>query len=484
MAQPLLALQHRSGAAPQVYRMPGASPTPFGDPIGVAIEGASADQMAVTNRVIQFQGDVYCAVNGGVYKKDDPTSETGPWSLDHAFTNFTAQLTKQHLIFGPYQFVENGIPKLFVCWLTATGASTWNASILNGNTNVWSDVGEQAGASTVVNELVGHSIVYRGVLYTLLSGSQVQTFDPSAASFGTLSSPMSPGYAAGMGIFNDRLFLFGRNTATGFLALAEVSGTISVLFDTAFVGDNTLTEGKYLLVPSPTGSALYGIAYTTTGGNGNVFLKFIDTAGTISYSTDLTNTVMPVALRPGGGGGTLNDRWWAFYDQETTPGTAVLNIFFSVGGNAGNTVTQYSFVDEVTLLSQDDIGGSAAWAFSSIMTGGGERIFTSGELHVEIVDRLAVFGGEAIRFKAWGLAGADKFVDFRFNTQTEVPLTQATLIGTPTIVSGGAPAPVRNVNTLENVTADGTTVYQTIWDIATDGLVAGQRAQLVPRIYV
>jgi hypothetical protein len=483
MAQPLLALQHRSGAAPQVYRIPGASPSPLGDPIGVAIEGTSTNFMKTFNRVIQFQGDVYAAVNGAVYKKDDPTTDTGTWTSDHAFTGFATLGTIQHLIFGPYQFTENGTEKLFVCWKTSTG-SDFNASILDGGTGLWSDIGPQTVFAPAANEPVGNQIVYRGVLYiTLGSVATIISFDPAAQSFGTITPAATAFGNSTFGIFNNRLLSLAQDSGSNNVGLFEVSGTYNLLTTAPFSMSGVGGSGSMALFPSPDGSVLYGIAQTTTGGVGLKFLKFIDTAGVISYSTDLTAAVLPAGLQPGGGV-SGDARAWVFFDQETTPGSVVLQIYISDDGAAGSTITQYRFVDELTTLVQEDVGGSAAWAFSNSMSGGGERIFTPGELHIEIIERIALLGGEAVRFKAWGATGADKNVYFRFNTQTEVPLTQATLIGTPSVVSGPAPAPTRNVNTLEGVTADGTTVYQTTWDVATDGLVAGQRVQLAPRIFV
>jgi hypothetical protein len=483
MAQPTLVLQHRSGAAPQVYRVSGSSAIALGDPIGVAVEGVTpGTTVTCHNRVIQFQGDVYAAVNGAVFKKDDPTLDTGPWSSDHSFTNFIVAATTKHHIFGPFQFTENGTPKLFVCWRTNTSTNTWNASILNGSTDVWSDIGEQTAADGGADNRIGASIIYRGVLYVQMAGStHMLTFDPSAQSFGVLSNAaFTNPVMAGMAIFNDRLLMVGRSSGTNNVALAEITGSINLIADSGIAAFDT-SDTRHGLFPGPDGTFLYS-ASRVSASAGSRFLKFIDTAGVISYSTDLTAAVMPAARQPGSDANNIV--WWGFYDQETTPGTARLQIYYSPNANTGSLVTQYRFIDESTTLLQDDIGASAAWAWVNTLTGGGERIFTPGELHIEIVNRLAVLGGEAVRFKAWGATGADKQVDFRYNSQTEVPLSQATLTGTPTVVSGPAPAPTRLVNVLQGVTADGVTVYQTTWNITANGLVSGQRAQLVPRIFV
>jgi hypothetical protein len=482
MAQPLLVLQYRSGVAPQVYRVTGATASALGDAFG-AIEGVTpGTTVTCHNRAIQFQGDVYAAVDGAVYKKDDPTDEAGPWSVDHSLTGFVASATSRHHLFGPYQFTEAGVSKIYVCWRTSTALNTWNASILDGDTDVWTDIGEQVAADSGANNGIGASAIYRNVLYVQMETSgHMLTFDPNAQSFGVITnSVFSNPVMAGMAVFNDRLLMVGRASGTGNVALAEVTGSIAVIEDTGIAAANT-SATRHGLFPSPNGTFLYS-ASRVSASAGSRFLKFIDTAGVISYSSDLTAAVMPIARQPGADANNII--WWGYYDQETTPGTAILTIFYSPNADTGSLVTQYRFIDESTPLLQEDVGASAAWAFTATLLGGGERVFTPGELHIEIRNRVAVLGGEAVRFKAWGGAGADKSVDFRFNSQSEVPLTAATLMGSATVISGPAPVPTRNGNQVDGVTADGVTVYQAIWDVSADGLVAGQRAQLAPRIFV
>lgn len=490
MAQPLLMLAHRNGTLPQVFRVSGTSGLAFGDPLPTAIieTGTGLDISLFSNRVIQFQNQVYAVAVDGVYKKDDPTSVTGTWSQDHAFASVVGAGTNFH-IHGPFQVVLNNVPSLFVMWATTTSATSWRAAILNGNTDVWTNTGDQTGTTHDATSRWGQQIVYRNVWYGL-TDSGVMTFDPGAGSFGVISIPadLEVAQTAGLGIFNDRLLLIGRNATNGNLRLLEiVAGSISGLFDvpgfTSYA--NTETELKHALFPSPTGTFLYAIVNTNTGGDGNSFLKFTSTAGVIAFDSNITNPVIPVSLRPGSG--TTTQRWWVFYDQETTPGTARLLIYFAPNGSSASIMTQYVFVDESTTMTQEDSGGNAAWAQVAVMTGGGERIFTPGELHIEIVERFAVLGGEALWFKAWGDPGpADKNVEFRFNTQTELPLTLATLTGTPAVISGTASPPTLNVGLkrLEDVEADGTSVFQTVWAITSDGVASGQRAQIVPRVFI
>jgi hypothetical protein len=470
----------------QVFRVSGASPIPFGDPLPGAIETPAGQQISF-NRVIQFQGDVYAVADDGVFKKDDPTSDAGAWTQDHTFLLAAAATVRQHTT-GIYQIVLSGVPTLYVLYPSTGSSSSWTGALLNGNTDVWSETSEQVSVTHTASIDYGTELIYRGVLYRASAGDLL-TFDPGAESIGSidLGDLSAAGERVGIGIFNDRLLLIGRDTPSTEVALFEVTGggvSLLVTVPSSLAHAASLMEMRHALFPSPDGAVLYAAVSDATGGIGNHFYKFIDTAGTISFDSDLADPVLPAGLRVGGGSPADTNRWWVFYDQETTVGVAKCLIYFAPDDAPGSILTQYAFVDESTVITQEDSGGSASWAAAAVMTGGGERIFTPGEMNIQVVERLAVFGGEALRFKAWGATGADKSVNFRLNTETEVPLLLATLSGTPTVVSGPAPAPTRNVNTLEGVTADGTTIYQTVWDIATDGLVSGQRAQLVPRVFV
>jgi len=202
MAQPLLMLAHRNGALPQVFRVSGASAQTLGDPLPTGIietGGANLDESLLMNRVIQFQGDVYAVAVNGIYKKDDPTISTGTWTQDHAFTTVVGA-TENYQLFGPYEIVLNGVPSLYVVWASSTSGTTWNAAILNGNTDVWSDVGEQVASAHSSTTSWGAQIVYRGVLY-LANDVDIMTFDPGALSFGTIAyaANFSLGHIAGLG---------------------------------------------------------------------------------------------------------------------------------------------------------------------------------------------------------------------------------------------------------------------------------------------
>ena len=158
-------------------------------------------------------------------------------------------------------------------------------------------------------------------------------------------------------------------------------------------------------------------------------------------------------------------------------------IYQMTDGLSGTSLDQYRWINDSTPILFEDVGGSASWVFPDWTVGGGERIFSTGELDIVIVRHEADLAGEHVFFRAWGDPGfANKNVEFRRSAENEIPLAQATLIGAAG--SGGpGPVPIRIGNILTSVDADGVTEYSTIWDITSDGVEMGDRAQLVPRIY-
>lgn len=132
--------------------------------------------------------------------------------------------------------------------------------------------------------------------------------------------------------------------------------------------------------------------------------------------------------------------------------------------NAGDTVTGNTSGATATVVSitssEIKLGNVASGPFQN-----GETIYETLGVN-EVTASSAPSGG-----------AADKTISFRFNTQGEPPTALATLTGSAT---GGTAT--RSGNTIINVIADGVIEYSAVWDVSTDGLVVGQRFDLVPYI--
>jgi hypothetical protein len=168
----------------------------------------------------------------------------------------------------------------------------------------------------------------------------------------------------------------------------------------------------------------------------------------------------------------------AWGDNSTAPGaTAIYFVYrrLSVVDTFSSTI--WRFTSGTTQWATQSDGGTNLDEPPSTMIGGGERAFTPGDLDVLVVRREAAFGGDEVDFIAYaGGLNADKSVTLYLDRQGHPPLVEATL----TEVSGGTA--VLNGNTVENVQADGATVYTVLWNTQGDGVSAGERVQLMPRI--
>lgn len=510
MPQPLLVMEHRNGNQ-QVFRLLGATPIQLGNDLNVTGETpTTGDNFMLTNRVIQFQGEVYAVGTDGVYKFNrgpgnfPSGAPQGDWSnlaIDDALP-FTNPSTGSANIWrtGSFYSVLSSGPTIFGVYNTDTATANWRGFSLNGTTGIWSET-----ADTVLSYLADttgrpchRSIVYRNVLYFPKESStgdlETLTFDPGSLSLGTfittgINAPA--GASMSMCIFNDRFFALARNNTTTNAAIYELSGGNFVhLFDIATSALDISQEGKHCLFLNEDGTKMIALFNDQTGVNpGWRAVEITDTVTVIAEGADVTTATIPAGIRFGVATEPVTARFQVFYDQETTAGSYRVLLYYSSTGGSATTFTQYFWADNATQLASEDVGATASFALpeNAGPPGGGERIFTSGELDIQIVDRIPDLAGETIRFKCYGAPGiADKNVELRFNTQNEVPTTLAALTGTPSVISGGAAAPSINLGLkrLTGVEADGVSVYETIWDIGTDAVVAGQRAQLVPRIFI
>jgi hypothetical protein len=167
-------------------------------------------------------------------------------------------------------------------------------------------------------------------------------------------------------------------------------------------------------------------------------------------------------------------------DIDSTPGTLDFYILYAADGTAGTPWTIYEWQGNAATMTTTGTVGDVAHAVASAKAPGGERIFTPSELDILITAKAPVLGGERIFFQTSGSIGpSDKTVEFYYNRQGEPAVTLATLSG---VAAGGVA--VRVGNQVQNVQADGSTVYEITWNITADLISAGDRVQLVPRVSV
>jgi hypothetical protein len=502
---PITALRHR-GATPQVIRYLNATPLTLGNTFGTSDAAASPKFWTRRNAVLQIADGIYTVTYDGVYRlKPDGVS----WSKlggDGGLTFTNPDLTAGQSVArsGLQVFYLGSAPFVAGWYKSTTSASNLRGYRLDVNAGTWSEQTDIA-TITALGDTDGGSphneIPFRGLLYfgTGANGGAItqRTYNPSTGSFATLTHPISN--SAGLNYLYDYCVLdnvlymltpidvsSGVNGRPRLYPLSAGSwNTTPTVLDTVSANLGLTNGGiaRWCLFTDSTN--LYALCLVNTDGVGtNYGWRCYQIDGSLAV-TNITSTVLPTSLRsPDDGGGAplaQTGRFFKFIDVDTVPATPAIYLGYTVDNDPAQAINLFQWVSNAAPMTLIETNGVASDAFPNLAQSGGERIFTLGELSILITNRQPVIGGEQIFFRAWGDNGpADKFVRFYFNKFGEPTSTQCVLSG---VATGGAA--IRAGNELQNVEADdGTTEYSIVWDIGGNGVVSGDRVQLVPRISV
>ena len=463
------------------YRYEGASPAQVGDPYGTQWTAVTA-QTALNNGVVQYKGQLYGLAQDGVYKKDDPTINTGPWTQVIAFTNPT---TSKPRTSGLVIVHIADVPTLVVVFGDLAADNSWRWANYDGTT--WTQAASP-DVSTSMGEM--HAVsVYRNVIHMIGSAgtdNTAMTFDPSSDTFGIIPEVFGASqYAHCMCVFNDRLF--GIHNVSNVCRLVEFSGGSWI--DVPGGVGITINGGNYLGKWGiwTDGTYLYGMI-PSVGAFGWRVLQWDNTLGA---PTNITAAVLPAALKSTtdggtyGGGSILSGSVFACLDQDTDPAIADVWLFQATNVTAGTIFTLWKWNGPAALVTQEDVGGDVTHAIPVGMIQSGERIWTAGELDITLTGKTAVVGGERLKWRGYGAAGAaDKKVKFFFNKEGEPALLQCTLTAVAVLSGAPAGAPSVAANEVTNVDADPTVEYAATWNIGTDGVLAGDRVQVKAQLSI
>ncbi len=486
---PLLILRNiGSSGNPQVSRLlAGTTGSQLGNDITVVPleELPTARFTSDANRVVHYDNDLYAIIEDQIVKYN---SGTNNWDTEFTLTITTTERRKADL----WPIDINGTPSLIALFVN----SSVQYAMVTFDGTTWT----QTNLGTSANNDLHLSAVYRNkVFLNTDGGSQVIEVDPTTPTLVAHSIPgkTSVSAAGDFQIFQGRFFYLATdgvnagdnwglweytgatwvrrsfiNTAT------DDAGASAGTFELGNAGENgacaLFTDGTDLfgLMPGRTAISNEGSVLAQWTPNGNDFDE-----------TNLSATVLPADRQLGGGDGD-GTKWNVWVDNDTTPTSPGIHIWFLSANDTGN-YTYYEWNGTGSPLSTGAASVSHEFKLPSGSVGGGARVWTSGELNIKIEDVVPFAGGGLqIQFTAYNDVGpADKIVKFFFNPDEEVPTTQATLAGTPVVISGPAAAPTRNVNQLENVEADdGASVYGVQWDTATDGIATNDHFSLIGQI--
>jgi hypothetical protein len=472
-----------AGATCRAYSYANGTPTQIGNTFGnnQAHAGPNPTFSAGRNGCVQFAGDLYAQTEDGIYKKDDPSSMSGGWTIAHAWTQADSIYEQA---FGLYVI---GTSLYAIGGDSNAGANTLWWACFDGTSWTQAVSGQFVGTMTgVVDAIVYHDVLH---LIGAFNGTTTQaTFDAATTTFANKTAAWpSNRQLHSMCVFEDRLFAISEHNANNF-GLYEYTGSWVLVesFDSdvggaSGPGSTGVTNiGKYGLFTD--GTTLTALCLSNQFGYG--FLGF--EWDTSIVRTDISELgCIPAALRHSGvSGGTYsgttninNERMLPVYDLNSVVGTTDIYLYYAVNGTSGTSFTVYKWNGNTSVMTVVDSGGGNVYhAIPTGLPNYGERIFTAGELDIRILSRTGVVGGEEITFTVWG-GGTGRKMKLHYTQEGTPQLLPATL-ALP--VTGGSATLNTGSNQVEGIAADGTTVYTIVWDVQTDGLTTANRVARVP----
>ena len=194
----------------------------------------------------------------------------------------------------------------------------------------------------------------------------------------------------------------------------------------------------------------------------------------VPTQTRVTDPVVPPILRDGSSiGDTDNYQVWGFTDTSD-PDNPRKILFFTSASDTAVSMNVFEIFDEST---QFEILGTSnytnEWSVPNLPFGSGGFQFTSNEVSIQIVDQERDNEGLRIFYRCSGDPGiADKTVYFRYVDSLGVPIGVCTLReGSAT--SDGTTSGMVSGNTIINVDADETILYEVVWNFLVDGVLDG-----------
>jgi hypothetical protein len=477
-APPLLVLKSRSGT-PTVYRMIGTTLTQIGNPFGVVEPLGTATHRSPTNRVIQFRSELYAWHMNEVRKYN---SGTGDWDIVYTLSP-TLTLGEENLVSGLFVFYINNVPHLGGVY-SGSGFGIRRIKTTDGVT--WSNALLTAGFAFNSGIGINRPILYRNVLY--MNGHHNDTaivghtaWDPSNDAI-SRSNPASIfgfnwghtyAYPYDFCAFAGELWRLATNPSNGDASIYKFSaGSWAEVLNMLFYGDGAgLTASGVWSLFAPGDGFLYALYWHPNAGRW-LLRKLSESGGVLTHVGEIGTIVLPPSVYGAG----VAAIFYPFVDTDTDPANPTTYIWFAANNNPGTTYTQFKWNGPAAALTQQDTGADVAIVVPSTKSGGGERVWTSGEIDILIEGNAgAVPGGERLKFRLFG-GGVGRKVKFYFGVNEALPTTLMT-IANPS-------AGVVVANEIQGLAADGVTEYQVDWASVSQGVANASRARVVPVVSV
>lgn len=467
----------KTGSPPQVYELvAGTTLNAIGAPLSLnssesAVTAAEGD---VINRIVEYRGQIYiCYLSSGSLIIDTYNRGTGLWTNSHTVAN-------QIILVGLFVVNTGTAQRLFMFNRAASAATTFSYTDDGSN---WTTTVGAATAPSALGECP--PLMFNQKLYYpyFNSGGFVYEFDPLVGNFAQITGGWggsNAGSFCDLCVYDDRLFALSFDaTTTGVAdwALYEFLGSGWSL-NTQITNDNrggntAINSGQCNLFIDPSTNNLIALCHGAgAGGATNYGATAFQLApsGSVFTPTEITDTVIPVALRPGARGTSTNnasDRWYSITVNDTTATSPEVYIYFAQGPAPGTSYAIYTWTDASTLLASPAAGPSTTFTIPQEKTGGGLRINRSTNNQCAIQSGVPIIGGFRISYRVYGTMSSQNVTGY-YSLAQETPTTQMSI----SAQTGGSG--ITGGNTVTGITGDdGATLFTLDWNTVSDGVLAG-----------
>jgi len=489
MTQPYLLMRHRSFG--QVLPMAVFKSvdqqliqigTDFGASENYSRGAGGGIQSSSTNRVINWQNDLYAFGQQIIWKYD--TAASGDWGVFYVPGSPNAQ---DSIAIGLVAASLDGEP-ILICGY-GTGDSTGRFVTIDKDGVINESVNKTYNSThwSAANEIFAsffspiswrNTILFVGrrspsiFIYSYDLASEILSGSTDVGTFGNSVSNIT--------ILNDTPYVLSNITGPTRRTFARIDGVFPTTI--AVIKTHTTAVSSFDCIVPVTG-CLYAAWYNRDGTPGGMEAHqcIFNPDGTVDQVVDVTST-LPTDLRLGGGGFVDNSLdVYARVDVVSNDGRPVATYEFEVStSNAegatrrlyswdGDMNSQWSLVSAGVDVNLDYVCqsngsvGERIWSGSGTLNASGPILTTVG---TNIHAKFTVYGASQTGVKA----------EIIFDREGEITNSVGTLIS--------ADVGVINGNVLEQLTADGVTEITLVWAAAADGLAIGDNPKVAIRVFI
>lgn len=520
MANKELVVKYRGAGNPQVFEKTLASLRQIGNDLPGTLD-LNNERARATNRACNFEGDKYAVQNYKVYK----LSASGTWDLD--FTPAVSIGATYEGVVGLYPALVGSDPFLYYIWRGTsgtnrmtrksskfTGAGSWGSEVVGTNSIAF---GNNSALSDAIQ--VGNAVYFNWGGYTQAGIGGISDFYVADLQTNTLGEVKIPPRHAdtnpSLGIphanavfdsWNGKVYTTyyrGQNISSVRLSSAELveiqgslAGTTSIL---SFISDNTTglafavdtADSSHRPVLFNDKTDMFAFVWESGHTVANEFSdvnaydgwcarRVVDSGG-ILVIEDITNSVLPVAIRRNNGAGGGSAHWtgrWGVNTQVDGSGNFSILLNYTDNGAAGSQSIIYKWIDKDTQLELLDIGTDPSLSTPHYSRGGGTQESAPIQSSIEDVrENTSIAGDVEIDIRFIGSGQAITF-GLLYDENKEVVNKFATLrSSTSGTVAGDG-------KTVSGITVDSGNIITLSWKAESDFVPNGKSTGLNPVIYL